>query len=877
MTDDFQNFSRYQMPPINNKETFEDYVVDYFNAKEGANYDKFGRNGQEQHGLDIYSVQKSTVIQCKWKALNTTKSKDKIRQELIKDLKNDFSSFIKFNESQNNVFTKFIFSSTFENDTHIQTECINLSTEKIAVEYYYWGRLSRDTNIKLLQGYFNEIYQVAKKISEAPSVDDTDFEVDRKQPILQQIYDYLKNKFKEIQYLPKHLYIKKYPFQCEEYFSSYSQFTLTLGNENIVNFFKSVVVDGGDITFSDPKYIEGVEDYETKTRFILKTLTNNAIYFIDNHKIEGVGDVRYFHREKECHCGHCMYRKMLFSKAFVGAAENTADIDEIIRNAYTYYKLGDYLKASEKFIEALDYSASFEIKTILILYNLTKLQVLLKSKYRFDGSKTEFIQSLQKYDAEFQHFKSSSNNALLQWLRSLQFFYHPSMLVNKSTSEIRNVYYSESSSGIGARYVQELIEHFIDLDIFLNGNFVIFDCFTEYETLFESFLEGLIAGHANNGSGYSSISHLDDYLLTKFLFHGKSDVMKIYLKRYKVDSIRYKQYNNGVVECINNFLVDNINLSEQISSYGADWKRNFYSKYSKVLENIITLLSYCDFEQHQLQYMVENLINFLDNQTILNVDIDVIIYRKGHQLHNSVIKRILLKYSNASNKNYYRNEYSGLIAHVLFAKNEKLKLTKTEFSEISKFLVMVTNTIDNSRSLEMLYYHYLIVSNKKYKSEIWKLIEDNIYKNFNADLYYLVASEDLIAYNPSLLKKLLNFINPSEGKVAWSNFHKTGNKKRNEQFDKFFNLAFKYNINLKLTKYNILKGFDPYYDWLLDIKGFDYNNFDIDWVTECDCDSYYSHFKKYPYLKNKVREYITNDSNPKILQFYFKCYGSDVK
>ena len=74
------------LPPFKDEKKFEDFILIFFNKLEKTNsYDLFGRKGQKQSGLDVFSVEKQTVIQCKCKISGTRKDTI-IRDELLKEL-----------------------------------------------------------------------------------------------------------------------------------------------------------------------------------------------------------------------------------------------------------------------------------------------------------------------------------------------------------------------------------------------------------------------------------------------------------------------------------------------------------------------------------------------------------------------------------------------------------------------------------------------------------------------------------------------------------------------------------------------------------------------------------------------------------------------
>lgn len=144
------------LPPWNDDVKFETFITSYFNDLENTlSYDRFGRLGQKQFGLDIYSIEKKTVIQCKLKLIRGCND-ERIRKELIDELDKDFNSFLAYNESNKLGYNKFIFASTFYSDTHIATECSKRSTDTITVEYWGWEKIQSNLPEKVFKTYYSE-------------------------------------------------------------------------------------------------------------------------------------------------------------------------------------------------------------------------------------------------------------------------------------------------------------------------------------------------------------------------------------------------------------------------------------------------------------------------------------------------------------------------------------------------------------------------------------------------------------------------------------------------------------------------------------------------------------------------------------------------
>lgn len=144
------------LPPWNEDTKFEKFMTSYFNELEKTfSYDRFGRLGQKQDGLDIYSAEKKTVVQCKLKFINGGNDEN-IRKDLIQELDRDFNSFLEYNKANKLKYNKFILASTFKNDTQIATECSKKTDESIKVEYWCWEKIKDNMPEIIFKIYYKD-------------------------------------------------------------------------------------------------------------------------------------------------------------------------------------------------------------------------------------------------------------------------------------------------------------------------------------------------------------------------------------------------------------------------------------------------------------------------------------------------------------------------------------------------------------------------------------------------------------------------------------------------------------------------------------------------------------------------------------------------
>ncbi len=127
----------HQLTIISNKDTFEDSICDLFNQMESTTtYKKFGKNGHNQKGIDVFSSEKDCAIQCKKK--DRSRKDLLIKKELLEDIKKDVKKVI--NEKLEIKIDRLIFVSTYKDHPEIDEFCEILKEElKTEFEIIYWG------------------------------------------------------------------------------------------------------------------------------------------------------------------------------------------------------------------------------------------------------------------------------------------------------------------------------------------------------------------------------------------------------------------------------------------------------------------------------------------------------------------------------------------------------------------------------------------------------------------------------------------------------------------------------------------------------------------------------------------------------------------
>ncbi|WP_338793702.1 hypothetical protein [Bernardetia sp. MNP-M8] len=153
--------SEYQLPPLKDEKKFEEFICDLFNEIEktksysNTSFQTFGVKGQYQKGIDIFSYETNTVIQCKLKDIS--KKDDAIRKDIKADIDKDLGKIknLQFD------FDRLIFISTFRDDTHLEEYTKKIKQERnlnFRLEYWGWDTIQRYLKGKknLLEKYYSD-------------------------------------------------------------------------------------------------------------------------------------------------------------------------------------------------------------------------------------------------------------------------------------------------------------------------------------------------------------------------------------------------------------------------------------------------------------------------------------------------------------------------------------------------------------------------------------------------------------------------------------------------------------------------------------------------------------------------------------------------
>ncbi|WP_438426227.1 hypothetical protein [Aquimarina macrocephali] len=704
--------------------------------------------------------------------------------------------------------------------------------------------------------------------------------IDKTKPLLEQLYDYVSIRHKEIKFYPISLFINHYPLKTNSY-SYYSTFNLNTDNEELIELFKSVEIsDDNEISIADEKFYNGVENYEAKIKAILLGLSSNLIFNISSKKSRERLPIRYS-KVKNCECPKCSFSKFKFSECFKSLDSYTNSKKDLQESSYLNYQIGNYLFAVEKQKKALFEYNKKRLNTSYFIgqFNLSKLSIFVRNNYFGENSQNELVKELKAIDLAYVETNKSSNEnkKLIKHLRENTFYTDARNKIQETSNKLIDQYYSSlNGSWSSNNDVWILINEFAKLKSFLVDNYIVYDKFKEFQDVFSTFIEGLFASHAIADKHHSRLENFDDWLITNLLQYGNPEIIDKYYKRYKLKKIRYKKTSsNGdsFSELIDNFF-SNVNLRKSLIENCESNNRRFWEYYNRVFKNLLTLVSISDFNQTFINSFSKQLVGYLEKENFIDSQsfeqINLFLYRCGENIDKESIHRF---FNLGINKPFYHNsEFYDSLLNIIEKKKERISITEKQFQTIKNIAFEECSLCKKNHRNSIIIPLYLMIGNSDFKKAIGNIIIEKLQESFSFNLFYQATLFELIPLDKNMLNKAIEMSLPKSKQVSFKSIFSGIDDKRFDRLNSILNLCFKFDIDTTTEQFESFKDLGSYYTWLIDMDNFNYDLFETEWVGEYATKFYYRKIHNNRFVKEKLDSIIKNKFDSSLERDYLNIY-----
>ncbi|MCK8480953.1 DUF4365 domain-containing protein [Psychroserpens algicola] len=671
--------------------------------------------------------------------------------------------------------------------------------------------------------------------------------------------------------------IRRIPTISGSYYKSYiNDSTFKTDNEDFFNLIYEIKLVKDELRFSEGSLVENQEE---KLKAIIDFFKLNTIYHLEwnGKKRKERICVHYLFTYGDCNCERCNYDRLNFAEA-KSILENTIedrDNLERLREGYTYYLLGD-LKKSINIFKKLNNDSHKENNPIIYTvtkYNLIHLKRFLK--YNYSGSDSDDIEKeLDGVNFELDElFVSNYAPHFLEFFNQFKndaYFDNSFRKVDNLLTEIQKISFQDK---LGGRFsnskVSELKVGFLRALCFLEFNYVIFNSFHEYKILANKVLEGFIALYTLKNPASSNYKEFDIIIMIMWLFHADFKQTNHLLHKYQLKSLNVVKEDNFYIK-FSKYTNNIVQSSEHIKNAITEKNYLFTDKVELITSNMILILSRVELNSKNINSLIETLLDFIetmDSRSFLNDDAIYQLVNFQRDINKENVSRIisLLK----THDYIYSSAFSSSIR--LFSE------IGTE-EEVGNLLIEFVGTSDFSKD-ELLKDDDtaqaigLIIDNldSGTQKNIRKIIKEELKLIFNPDFFYLYTIYEVIDFDSELFNKFIENVPDDTKKDERIKSFIGDSWYYNYRLDQVINLMYHFDMpfDKKLRKLSKKTNSKNYYDWLMNLEGYDYTNFDVYWILKHKTDSYFKAFNKSKKMKKIIQKSLKENYIEGVAKIYF--------
>lgn len=696
--------------------------------------------------------------------------------------------------------------------------------------------------------------------------------------ILDVLYDTIENI--EISVLPTHYLPKLFPFAKNKEGGTFiSDYTLYTDNEELFHFLDNIFVKRNKFSFKkESKKITQINNLDEKLKkvlFFIRLNLINHIRLVDSHN-QRICIHKLVLKPQKCGCEKCSFERFDFTPALekVNQLKEDNSLANKMKKAYVLYQLGYLKKAIQEFqnlSKELKKSKEY-LPYFICLFNLKKLRIHIASKY-FNDDRKEILADLKTIDLvsvlqEIRPMVNGFNYSILAYIEQESFISTSLWNVDETVEKAIDLYRSDQYGGWSSNNQSEKLGfHLTWIHRFLTYNFIIYDNFSDFSKVVNKSFEGFIAAHQLKNELNDNFNNFNDYLLTLLITYGNTKFLNKTFIRYNVKALKIENFKPKTFIAIVKRLCLSIDTIQLLIGNKDKARDNYFfrEKINKIISNLFLLLSRLPLPKKQFNQTLEELIEFLPNAPFI------------YPTCKDYLKEMVTYKSNEISNDNYEKLLKLCVTHKRWRELSLIdKMVVKIHSSKSGFILSDKDLITNIFELTDKRNHtwttvdlviFWRIASVDFKKRIKSEIQSSLKNKFNSRLYFAAVMEEIINYEPlwnDFIKSVpkqpheTSFIEAFGGKDDFKIY----------RLNQLIDIAYKFEIDLNEEKYQKLHEGIPYYQWLLNLRKFDYSQFDPYWILKHQSFHYFRAFSKIPTLLEITKKSINENYNEGLAKIY---------
>lgn len=700
-------------------------------------------------------------------------------------------------------------------------------------------------------------------------------EVDFRLPLIEQIYQYLDRRFDDIRVLPKELFVMHYPFIIGDFSKVRSEpFTLPTDNKEIHELFLQLTKQVPAQIANESTLIAGENvSIDQKLKAIVQVLRSCFVHRLTyNYKQVDVPIIK----GEICLCANCMFKRSEFVEAIRLVTANIESEQQSLKDAYLNYQLGNIMVAI-RILKNVSSKAESERKWLsfyIANYNLS----LIGRMHRFSSEEREsqWVKELDNIVMEdiYIFSRSQSTDDILDYLKEANFISKATDKANELTIKIKN----DHLDGIHGwnSYTRELLDLYFETIGFMENNYIMLDYFSDVNTLTYHFVDGILASYSCHGELGGKLLHFTDPIVGHIVNHGKSDDIIKCRNRYDIlnAAFVFEGSQSMLVRNLIRLLDSYLGIKKCFSETEHSSQHFFWKRFRNQFHNSLTLAAILDIPKVDVNIICESLLPFLKveqhfQEYEIAKTVAYFIQNNARLIEKKFLEEFLVHAY--TGENVQRDVFIHTISNVSKIEDLELKLNKDQWTEIQTRYLVNTEINDQSTLVSEICCLYDFLKAKKYKDEIGKFMTDYLKHSYNSEVYYTAVIHKLIKPTRKLdalyEMEMINKANEGRKPRIFEKSYYTSST-----LDQYINYKFCFGKPFDSRFVNAVMDLDPYYHWILDLDGFDYEDFNTDWLFNHLTKYYREKFRNSTVLQYYLRKKSLKSKDSRISKFYIDLY-----
>lgn len=747
----------------------------------------------------------------------------------------------------------------------------DLVQENIQIQYYH--------SIKQCFYILKELFPLSdfKSESESNASEVITFsDVNYEAPILDTLYKVLTLITEQINFVPVNILANINPFRIDDEkasFSHYTNFIIYTNNIPLIDFFRTVEIQKREVRFKEGSGYENSAENIEKIKFIIEFLNENLVYEIGSMSVGEPVDLRIADKEN-CDCISCNYKNLQFERVLSKLYDGT-DTDQL-QKAFIAFQLGLYGTSLDYYYSI--YKSAIQKNQKLLKY---RMQLHLKWVSGFISSvytknNAAVVNDIKSFNMqkEFETLSSSSifDRKIGAFLYDGIFNYHYSTEISDVLEQIRDNYNLQLGGGYSSNSnYWNLLGQYGEFESFIVSNCMPFTNYSNFKKTFEKFLEGIFLSYALNQYQPSRLKYLTGFHIHQMIFNGTpGKISELY-----VDFIQEKiALEEEAVPELEKMILNYFEGAAEFvsSSYAESFSRKVHElEHGKYFWNIIIIASIFKLHDTFIKRCGDLVFKYLkETENISIPDLKYLgsfIIVNGKALGREYLQKIFKLF--ITNPTFHHRSLFSSFSRIQKTKPPTLISRRKDFEVISEMFLTKCKKCGSSH-VDWL-FDLLPLMTRPFQKELSGIINNELEETFDHKIYYLASLHGIIDYRRFFSNYMEIFGAPSKG---WKDhpFFLAGEIEHPE-LSQLINLVFKYNIQLPEEFKERVKGYSDYYEWLIDMKNFNYEKFNPLWIIQFRTRYYLKEIFKHKKIREKVKLFLQTNPQPLLARTYALYVG----